>query len=331
MLLRQFKGTGPGTIFLIIVTLLILWASAFIKLKSHVSLGFDVNPMPLYGMVASFSGTNPLTGIIFSLLLVGLMGFLMVNLNTNLFFINERTFIPALIYILISSFFPQYQQLNPAIFGAIFLMLAIRRIMDGYRIAGTAYNFFDAAVFISIGSLFYANLIWFFLLVIIGIAILRTGNFKEIVISVIGLITPYFLIFGFYYITGKDLNDLYTLIKYNLFSQTGNYIFTGLTIASVLYAGLIALVSILYLLKSMNSKKIKSRKTFYLLIWSFIVSLSAYFFLPAVSVEIVWIAGIPLSYFLTHYFVFVKRKLIPEILFTVLFILILFIQIRYIR
>ena len=65
-------------------------------------------------------------------------------------------------------------------------MLAIMRIMDGYHISGTAYNYFDAGLLISIGSLFYANLIWFGLLVIIGIALLRTGNLKEILISVLG-------------------------------------------------------------------------------------------------------------------------------------------------
>jgi hypothetical protein len=204
-------------------------------------------------------------------------------------------------------------------------------MMEAYRIPGTAYNFFDAGILIGTGSLFYANLIWFSLLVIIGIALLRTGNIKEIAISVIGLITPYFLTFGVYYLTGRDLKELLSIIGYNLFSKPAGYVFTSLTIAALIYAGLITLVSIIYLLMSMNSKKIKSRKTFYLLLWIFIISLSVFFLLPAVSVEIVWITGIPVSYFLTHYFVFVKKKLVPEILFFVLFVMILIIQIWYLK
>ena len=331
MLLRQFKGTGPGTIFLIIVTLLIIWASAFIRLQSHFSLYFDLDPMPFYGILSSLIGTNALPGIIFTLVLVAVTGFLMVNLNTTLFFINERTFIPALIYILLSGFFPQYQLLNPAIFGSIFLMLAFRRIMEAYRIPGTAYNFFDAGILIGTGSLFYADLIWFSLILFIGIAILRTGNVKEIVISLIGLLTPYFLTFGIYYISGNDIKGLFSLMGYNLFGKPGSYVFTGLTTAAVIYAGLITFVSIIYLLMSMNSKKIKSRKTFYLLLWIFFISISVYFLVPSVSVEIVWITGIPVSYFLSHFFVFVKKKLVPEILFSVLFFLILLIQIWYLK
>ena len=329
MLLRQFKGTGPGTISLIIVTLLLVWASAFIKLKEQFSLYFDLYPMPLYGILSSIIRTNPLPGIIFALSLVSLMAFLIVNLNTTLFFINKRTLLPALIYILLSGLFPQYQLLNPAIFGAIFLMLAVRRIMNTYRVQGTAYKFFDAGIFIGIGSLFYANIIWFGPLVIIGMSLLRTGNIKEIVLSVIGFITPYVLTFGIYYLLGYDLKDLWSLIEYNLFEKQDSYVFTSITIVALTIIGLVTLISIFHLLILLNTKKIRSRKTFYLLIWLFLIAILIYIILPSVSVEIIWIISIPVSYFLSHYFEFVRKKLVSEIFFSVLFIIILGIQIWY--
>ena len=331
MLLRLFKGTGPGVIFLIIVTLLAVWASAFIKLQSHFSLYFDLYPMPLYGILSYIIGTNPLPGIIFTLSSVTLMAFLMVNLNTNIFFINERTFLPALFYILLSGLFPEYQLLNPVIFAAMFLMLAIRRMMDAYRIPGTAYNFFDAGILIGIGSLFYANLIWFGLLVIIGISLLRTGNIKEIAISVIGLVTPYILTFGIYYVLGKNIKDLLSLMEDNLFGKLTSYTFTRITIVTLTFTGLITLVSIVYLIMLMNTKKIKSRKTFFLLIWVFVVSMGVCFIFPSASVEVVWLTGIPVSYFLTHYFVFVKKKLVPEIFFSLFIILVFLVQIWYLK
>jgi hypothetical protein len=259
------------------------------------------------------------------------MAFLMVNLNTTVFFINERTFLPALIYILLSGLFPQYQLLNPAIFGAVFLMLAIRRIMESYRVQGIAYNFFDAGILIGLGSLFYANLIWFGLLVIIGIALLRTEGSKEIAISVIGLLTPFVLTFGIYYVSGKNVKDLLSLLEYNLFGKPADYVFTRLTIGAILFAGLSTLVCIVYLVMLMNTKKIKSRKTFSLLLWVFLISVGVYFLVPSVSVEIVWIMGIPISYFWTHYFVFVKKKLVTELIFSLFFVLILLIQIWYLR
>ncbi len=329
MFLRLFRRTGPGVILMIIVTLLAVWLSAFIKLRQPFFLYFDLNPMPLYGLVSSVIGTNPLPGIILSLVLVTIMAFLMVNLNTSLLFINERTFLPAFIYILISGLIPQYQLLNPAIFSAMFLLLAIKRIMEAYRVQGTAYTFFDAGILIGTGSLFYANLIWFGILIIVGIAILRAIDIKEIAISAIGLATPFIMTFGIYYVLGKDLKELIALLEYNLVTKPASYDFTRLMIVALVYLGFILFLSISDLLVSINSKKIQARKTFFLLIWVFMISFVLYILLPAASVELIWLLGIPASYFLTHYFSSLRRKHFKEILFSLFFVLIILIQVLY--
>jgi hypothetical protein len=331
MLLRLFKGTGPGVIFLIIISLIIIWTGPFLIAPGLPLSHFYPEPMPLYGVLKMIIGNNALIGVAFSFSIVSLMSFLLVNFNTKDFFINERTFLPALVYILLGGLFPECQTLNPVLPASLFLILAIRRIMDGYRKPGTAYNFFDAGILISTGSLFYGNLLWFGLLVIIGIALLRTGNIGEIAISVLGLLTPYFITFGLYYVIGKDLGVLLSLLKDNLLGKSEIYLFSRLTIVVLVFTGMIVLVSLAYLVMRMNAKKIKSRQTFWLLIWGFLISAAAYIFLPSASVELIWIAGIPVSYFITHYFVFVKKKIVPEIFLSVLFVLILLIQIWYLK
>jgi hypothetical protein len=285
--------------------------------------------MPLFGVMTGLIGTHPVPGLLFTVLLVVLMAFSVVNLNTSLFFINERTFLPALLYILFSGLFPQYQLMNPALFGGIFLMLAIKRIMEAYRIQGTAYNFFDAGILIGTGSLFYANLIWFGLIILVGIALLRTVNVKEIVITLIGLATPFIITFGIYYVVGKETNELLSLVSYNLFGKTAAFEFSRLTIVVLIYVGFLSLRSLGFLFMVMNSKKIQSRKTFYLLLWILVISILLYIISPSVSVEVFWLAGIPVSYLLAHYFVFIKNKLVPEIFFSLLFILIGLIQFWY--
>jgi hypothetical protein len=331
MLLRTFKGTGPGVIFLIIVTLIAVWLSAILNQRLHPRFIYESDPMPLYGLLKSLINNSHTLGVIISFLLVSLMAFLMVNFNSIVFFIQERTFLPAFFYVLLGGLFPDHQILNPVLPASVFLIMAIFRIMDGYHISGTAYNYFDAGILISTGSLFYANLIWFGALVIIGIALLRTGNLKEIVISVLGLLTPYLITFGLYYVLGKDVGDLMKVLGDNLFSRPTYYPFPVLTVLALVFCSVLIFLSLAKLFQQMNNKKIKSRKTFSLMIWTFIISLFVYFALPSASIEIVWLTSIPVSYFLTHYFVFVKKKLVPEILFTLLCIFILLIQIWHLR
>ena len=331
MLLKLFRGTGPGEVLLIFLTAAAVWVSAFINPHPSGSFQYDINPMPLYGLLRQILGANALYGAIFSSILVLLISFLIVNFNTNHFFITERTFLPGAIYIMLTGLFPHYQLLNPALPASVFLMLAIRRIIEAYRKSGIAFNFFDASLLIGIGSLFYANLIWFGLLSIIGIAILRTGNVRELIISIIGLVTPALLTIGIYYAVGKDILSLPDILTYNLFTGTGEYYFSRLAIVGLIILGLIILISLVDLLSHYNNKKIKARKTFTELIWTLIISFVVYFILPSASVEMIFLAAIPISYILAHYFVFSRKKLIPEIFFAALFLIIVCMQIFYLR
>jgi len=331
MLLRIFKGTGPGVILLITLILILVWIGAIIHHNAAAAYVYEIEPMPLYGLLKGLFGENHFLGIFFSLSVVSIVSFQLVNFNTSVFFINERTFLPAFIYILFGGLFPQLQVLNPVLPASVFLMLALKRIMDGYRETGVGYNFFDAGLLISTGSLFYGNLIWFGLLVIIGILVLRAFNLMEILVTIFGLITPYLLTFSVYYVMGKDMESLILLIEKNLFGKSSFYSFQPVTIIALVISGLIILVSLMQLMTMINTKKIKSRKTFSLLLWMFIISLGIYFILPSVSVEIAWITIIPVSYFFTHYFVFVRRKLVGEIFFGMLVVIITLVQIWYLK
>jgi len=108
------------------------------------------------------------------------------------------------------------------------------------------------------------------------------------------------------------------------------YYFSGLSVTGLIITGLCSLVSLFFLLSVISSKKIKSRKTFTVLIWVLVISLTVYFALPSVSVEIVYIISLPLSYIMAHYFIFSRKKIVPEILFTLLFIIVIVLQVIYI-
>ena len=319
MLVKKFRQTGPDVIILIVIILLISWAGSFFHPDHPADLNYDIKPMPLFGFMLNITGINNLFGTLIGFLLAGLVSFLLVNFNTSVFFISERTFLPALIYILLTSIFPREQTLTPVLPASVFLILGFRRIMDSYRVQGTAFSLFDAGMLISIGSLFYAGLIWFGLLLIFGIAYLRTGNTKELMISLLGLATPIFILYGFFYVTGKDMDSLMETISYNLFIKDSHFHYPRLTIAVLLILGVAILIRLIHLLSGINAKKIKSRKTFILLFWTLIITATVYTLFKPVSVEIYWLAAIPPTYFLSHYFVFSRNRYIPEIILISLF------------
>lgn len=327
MLLKKFRQTGPDVVILIITIILLTWLGAFLHPHLPSYQGFDVKPMPLFSLLMSVTCFNPLFSVFVAFLLVLLISGLLVNFNTSAFFISERNFLPALIYGLLSSYFPQFQIMNPVLPAALFLILGIRKIIESYKVQGQAFSLFDAGLLISTGSLFYAGLIWFGLLLIIGIAIFRSGSLTELIISILGLATPLFLVYGFLYVTGNDMDSQLSAISWNLFGKDSHHSITGLTLGVLVTAGTIVLISLTQLLSAINTKKIKSRKTFILLLWTFFLAMGIYFLFKPVSAEMHWIIAIPPSYFITHYFVFSRAKRLPGIILGVLFILSALVQI----
>jgi len=330
MFLRIFKGTGPGVVVLIFLVAAGVWASAFFDPRLPDSFHYDINPMPLYALLKALTGQSAIAGTLLSFILVLLVAILLVNFNTTVFFINERTFLPAVIFILFTGIFPYYQVLNPVLPATLLLMIAIMRIMEAYRKNGTAFNFFDAAFLIGSGSLFYANLIWFGILAFVGIAILRTGNIKELLLTLLGLAAPFIITVGIYYVAGRDLTAFASVTSENLFHETGSYYFSRSVIISLILIFLSVIVSIFYLFSVLNMKKIKSRKTFTELIWIFIICLALYFALPSASVEVIYIAAIPMSYFLSHFYIFSRNKVLPGLFFSVMFLTVIILQVLFI-
>jgi len=141
------------------------------------------------------------------------------------------------------------------------------------------------------------------------------------------LATPAFVLYGFFYVTGKDMNSMWDAVTYNLFTKDVDFSFSGLNIAVLIISGFVIFISLAQLLSAINAKKIKSRKTFVLLFWTLLIIAAEYFIFKSVSVEIFWLAAIPPTYFLSHYFVFSRKKIVPEIMLSVLFILAAVVQI----
>ena len=328
MLLKLYKGTGFGVIFLLLITAIGLWLGPILKPQLPVYYT-GVNTMPLFTMVRNFIGENARAGVLISLALVILTSLLLANFNLTGILISDRTFLPAALFIILSAVLPVTQTLNPGLFATVFLLLALIRIIDSYRKNGTANNFFDAALLISIGSLFYVDLIWMELLVFLGMILLRTLNIKEVAISIVGILTPYLILYGTYYSLGKDINDLNTLILSNVFGESGSIYLSRIVIVTLIMAGLFVSISIFHLFSVLNAKKIRSRKSFSLLLWIFVLAIVSFVFLPSVSSEIIYIIAIPVSYLISHYCFFLKKKYVPGIFFTVILALTIILQILY--
>lgn len=289
----------------------------------------DHRSMPLYFILRKLTGHGQIE-IIISLAFILLISYLLVHYNTILFFIPERTIVPSVLYAIFTGFFINYQTLHPVIPASVFMLIALRRIIDAYHINGTAFSFFDASLLIGVGSLFYANLVWFGIIPLIGVIILKGYKLKEMMLSIAGIPVTLLITAGIYYLFYPNISELIDNLRYNLFSEVDSYNFSIVELAGIATGGITLLAGIIFVFKRIKNMKIKSRKIFILLLWWCLISIALYFISPAVSVEISYLAAIPSVYYISYYFIFSKSRIIPLAIFIAFIVCTLVIQaLRY--
>lgn len=326
MLLRFFRSTGAFIIFAIPFFGLLLWLKSIIKAPDVVFL-FDNHPMPLYKFITDIIPYTSFYGTLLTLIMVIIQGFLLVRLNTRFIFINNRSYLPALFFVFISASIPDLQRLNPVIFSGFFLLLALEKIFESYKAEKIAYEYFLAAFFISIGTLIYPFLLFFLITLWIGLSIFRQFNWREWIFTFLGFLVPQFFVFSFYYLMHNDPGRLFSDYKSIFIASYKFPEYNYPIVAFVIFMAILTLIASQFMLRSFQSKKILPRNGFMVFLWLFINCIMVFIVIRQASVELIFIAAIPLSYLIANYFALMKSVFWGNVLLLVMIILLVWIQI----
>jgi len=325
MLLRFFRSSGTQMIIFVPILGILLWVHSILKTPQVLFL-FDQAPMPLYKFITNFLPAASAIGSAITLTLVILQGFWLVRLNTRFIFINNRNYLPAFLFVLLCTSIPDLQRFNPVLLSGFFLLLAIEKVFESYRNNALSYEYFVAAFYISIGSLFYPYLIFFIFFIWAALAVLKPFNWREWVFTVIGFLVPVFFTFSFYYLVHDDPLRLYHDYKAAFLT---NFHFTDYHLSGIAFFGFMVLLVMLasqYMIRNYAVMKILPRKAFTIIFWLFVNSVAVYLLISQTSVEMIFLVAIPISYLLSNYFTFIKSKGWGNIFLLILMLLIFWIQ-----
>ncbi len=312
MLLKTLKSSQPFHFLLIPIIAIALWTKSLIE-SAVFPFYQGEDMMILYQPINYLLGKNPLASTIAALLFITLLAFLILKLNVQYAFIRVRTFLPASLFLIISSSMHDLHAMHPIYPAALFLILTIDRIFNTYDKETIHSNAFDAGIFLSIGSLFYLNLVFFFPLLWIGFLILKPKvNWREYILTTLGFILPWIAAITYYLATGNT-EELIQTFKSSFISHQP--FFLG-NLAVQIFIGFLALLTLLAsfsLLTQYDGKKISSRKYFKAFFWIFFISFVLVLANRAVSQEIIIILAIPLTYLISNYLIFMKRQIWGEV------------------
>ncbi len=324
MILSVLKKQHPYMIFVIPLITLLAWSKTLL-FNNHSSIIFD-KTMPLYDLIINIIPKNSSLSLIIAIILIIIEAYIIIRLNFEYIFLNVRTYLPAVFFVIICSSYLPLQTLHPVLFGNLFFLLAFDKALTSNKKQNLLSTYFISGFLLSIGSLFYFNLIFLIPVIWICEIILREFNFREWFISIVGFATPYFFSL-FYYFYFDKIDIFIQILSQNLIIKNSIPTFNLFYLILFSYFGFLILISFFYLLSTINTKKIITSKYFTIFFWLFLLSSLLLIFVHSISVEIIIIVAIPISFLLSNFFVSIRSKWWSEILFTILILLITYVLI----
>lgn len=230
---------------------------------------------------------------------------------------DKQNYLPAFLYLFFSALSLDKNLVHPALIANIFILLSLNALIDTYREENVLSKLFNAAFYATLAVFLYINYAFFIFLFFIALITLRSFNWRELVISLLGFIAPVFIYACFSYLINsassvffKDLLDLMSFFEKPLISE---YFFPLLFAISIF----IILCTATHFLKGFGGK-VKTQKAMSIIYWFLFLSFINFFsknndhYFPT-SASI-----IPLSILFSDYFYNIKQLKISNTLFFLL-------------
>jgi hypothetical protein len=236
----------------------------------------------------------------------------------------ERTYVPALLYVLFSSLFLDFYTLSPPLLGMTFIIVAFHFVFFQIRTADDDENVFYTGILIAIASLFYFPYLIFILLAILSFLFFSGAALRKYLLLIIGFVFP-FLLVGVYFFLRDALGNFLLSVTTSIFSDT-ELLVSGKTLGISLIVPLVLMgVSVLIIYaysRYINYQYVAIR------IFSFwiVLSLITLYLTRGLSAYHLFVFVPTLAFFATHFFTLVKNNLVREISFAVCVIVILWIN-----
>lgn len=316
MIFQALNRNSIIAIALLPLLLLGFWLNSLVSPELS-GFPFDESPMPLWSLLSGALKGNLFFSTLISMLIALLMMFGVNRVVNRYGLSHSQTAMPGFLYLFLVSGYLIAQKLHPVWFFTPLLLLAIERLFSGNSDRRPMSWCFESAFWLSVGSLFFAKGIYFMIVIWMVMFILRMFTLRSLLASLIGLVLPYLLAVGYYFWVDR-LGEFMNLILENFISPVA---FFSHTWFSQVYNGVIVFLvfmSILAVVRIMPTVKIITRKHFRIFIWLIVLVIVASL-TPYYSLEIIPILAIGASIVVNRFLNAIRRPIIQEVVFILLF------------
>ncbi|MBU3714279.1 MAG: hypothetical protein FGM46_04950 [Ferruginibacter sp.] len=310
-MIGTFKSNIPYNYFLLFIYGFLLYLPMFIRPVVPIPDGSD--GVLYVALIKMLSFANHSYSFIYSLIAFALLFIQAMMLNklaNHQRMHTKSSYLTGMSYMLLTSTFMSWYGLHASLISASILIWIVSKLCNLQNNSNAKPNLFNIGLLMGFSTFFYFPSIAFFMMVLVGITILRPFKIAEWIIVFLGLITPYYFLFSFSFIFGKSLIDLTPMFSIGIpvvLISRNEYIALSLMVIAVI-------LGIYWVQQNMRRLLIQSRKTWTILYVFLLIALLVPFLSKTTGFYNWRIAAIPFSAFSASFFLFPPVKWVSHLI-----------------
>ena len=228
------------------------------------------------------------------------------QLLNNRRLIQKPNYLAGMSYLLITSFFTEWNVLSAPLVINTLLIWVWARMSNIYNNPHVKSTLFNIGMMVGIATFFYFPSIAFVLLIIFALILTRPPRIAEWIIIMLGIATPWYLLFAWLFLT----NQLYSFqvsgihIGYPVYAKN-NAQYIG--IALILFTTIVGAV---FVQGNIRRQVVQVRKGWGLTVLYIIVALFVPFINTTYNLQYWILATVPLSAFIACFFFYPTKKIL---------------------
>lgn len=305
-----FKANNPYNTFLMLIYGILLKLPMFLHPKvpqEQLIDGF------LYRILLKWlqpvAGGFPVLYAIIAFLLLYTQAVSFNKMVNELRLMQRPNYLTGMSYLLVTSLFTEWNMLSSPLIINTLLIWVWARMSALHNDNSPKTTLFNIGIAIGLSTFFYFPSIAFVVLVIFGLAIIRPFKVSEWVISLMGIITPYYFVLAWFFLSDKWKQYHFPGIAFTSpkFNQN-NWSYIAIVIVI-----LTSITGFLYVQQNFRRQLIQARKSWNL-IFLYLIAAVLIPFINATHTFEYWIlCAVPLSALLGAAFLYPNKKMFPLI------------------
>ena len=316
MILKQAKQNGFDIIIAIAIILGLIVPSMFLSnIRPYIIP--PENGMPLFNTIYENlfgGGINGWTQIV-SLLLIFVEISLLVLLNSDFELTRAKPTLFALVFLVLSLTYIPCNTLLPEQIANIFITIGLIKIFACHSMDNASHTFFDAGMCFGIGFLFCAPAAIMLLVGLIAIIIFRPFKGNELIMFVLGFITPAFFYVTVYYLIEGTLEPLKDFVQTKI-NDTRLHTITYNTVICLAADAVQLLIASALIFGDYSKYNLFHSRAYRLLLIMFVMICCSYF-VPMFSLQAMRMTTLPVTILFVTVFYDSKPSLMLDVFFVI--------------